>query len=63
MPTDINVFPLVNKVIVSVFDVQICLLIFGEGLVLRPLVYSSELPGGSHPLSRASEEGLLHWSA
>ena len=51
MPTDINVFPLVNKVIVSVFDVQICLLIFGEGLALRPLVYSSELPGGSRPVS------------
>ena len=51
MPTDINVFPLVNKVIVSVFDVQICLLIFGEGLELQPLVYSSELPGGSHPVS------------
>ena len=51
MPTDINVFPLVNKVIVSVSDVQICLLIFGEGLALWPLVYSSELPGGSCPVS------------
>ena len=51
MPTDINVFPLVNKVIASIFDIQICLLIFGEGLVLWPLVYSSELPGGSRPVS------------
>ena len=51
MPTDINVFPLVNKVIVTVLDIQICLLIFGEGLVLQPLVYSSELPEGIHPVS------------
>ena len=51
MPIDINIFPLLNKVIVSVFDVQIRLLIFGEGLALWPLVYSSELPGGSHPVS------------
>ena len=51
MLTDVTVFSLVNKVIVSVFNVQICLLIFGEGLVLQPLVHSSDLPGGSHPVS------------
>ena len=40
-----------NKVIVSVFDIQLCLLILGEELALQPLVYSFELPGGCHPVS------------
>ena len=49
LPDAINVVK--NKVTVSIFDIQICLLIFGEELALQPLVYSFEPPGGCHPVS------------